>query len=158
MSIRDVEQLKLSVRAKNALIRSGVTSIEGILGLSQDQLSAIRNIGPKTVQEVLDFQVLYEENPAAFIPKSPQNEEITAAFIPDSSRNETAAPIDPPLTMLNKAFPETIGQKILALYFTDDQGTFRTDVDVTTIKLSARALNLIKNANIDTLAELAPKE
>lgn len=51
-----IDHLPLSVRARNCLMRSGVTSIEELLSLSEEDLMRIRNMGAKTFHEILAFR------------------------------------------------------------------------------------------------------
>ena len=47
-----VEDLKLSVRARNALMRAGVRTTEQLMTLETDDLRGMRNIGEKTLYEI----------------------------------------------------------------------------------------------------------
>ncbi len=47
-----LEQLELSARSYNCLKKEGVDTVEQLLELSEDELSRIRNMGQKSVQEV----------------------------------------------------------------------------------------------------------
>lgn len=49
-----IERLGLSVRSKNALKRAGIFAIEDLVKLSKDDLCKIKNIGTKSVNEILD--------------------------------------------------------------------------------------------------------
>lgn len=51
-----IDYLPLSVRARNCLMRSGVTSLEELLSLGEEDLMRIRNMGAKTLHEILAFR------------------------------------------------------------------------------------------------------
>jgi hypothetical protein len=51
-----IDHLPLSVRARNCLKHSGVSTLEELLILSQDDLMNIRNMGVKTFNEILSFR------------------------------------------------------------------------------------------------------
>jgi serine/threonine protein kinase len=51
-----VAVLPLSVRARNALDRAGLTRAEELLGLSSNRLSAIRGVGHLVAREILEFR------------------------------------------------------------------------------------------------------
>ncbi len=50
-----LDHLPLSVRAKNCLKHAGVSSIEELLYLAEEDLMRIKNMGTKTCQEILTF-------------------------------------------------------------------------------------------------------
>ena len=47
-----IEELKLSVRARNALMRAGIRTTEQLMTLEADDLRKVRNIGEKTLYEI----------------------------------------------------------------------------------------------------------
>ncbi|TPR53657.1 DNA-directed RNA polymerase subunit alpha [Metamycoplasma neophronis] len=49
-----IEKLNLTIRSLNALRRSGYTSIDEIMKLSDEELSNIKNLGKKSVQDIID--------------------------------------------------------------------------------------------------------
>jgi DNA repair protein RadC len=51
-----IDRLPLSVRARNCLMRSGITSLEELLSLGEEDLMRIRNMGAKTFHEILAFR------------------------------------------------------------------------------------------------------
>ena len=51
-----LSQLGLSTRAYNSLMRKGITNLNMLLGMSATDISDIRNIGPNTVDEILQVQ------------------------------------------------------------------------------------------------------
>lgn len=49
-----IEELDLSVRSYNCLLRAGITDLEKLKKLSADDLMRVRNLGKKSMQEVLE--------------------------------------------------------------------------------------------------------
>ncbi|MBI3231603.1 MAG: DNA-directed RNA polymerase subunit alpha [Candidatus Doudnabacteria bacterium] len=45
----------LSTRAKNALIKNGIVTLEALRALSNEQIGAIEGLGKKTISEILEF-------------------------------------------------------------------------------------------------------
>lgn len=50
-----IKDLRLSVRAKNSLIRSGYSMASQLVGVSYKELMNTQNIGPKTAEEILAY-------------------------------------------------------------------------------------------------------
>ena len=48
----DIDFLRFSVRTRNSLKRSGISSITKLVSLSYEQLSETKNIGPKAIDEI----------------------------------------------------------------------------------------------------------
>ena len=48
-----IEELDLSVRAFNCLKRAGVNTVGDLIGKSQDEMMKVRNLGKKSLEEVL---------------------------------------------------------------------------------------------------------
>ncbi len=48
-----LDELNLSNRAKNALIKTGITTVEGLKALSNDEINNIQGLGKKTITEIL---------------------------------------------------------------------------------------------------------
>jgi len=48
-----IEELELSVRAYNSLKRAGINSVNELLGKNEDEMAKIRNLGRKSLEEVL---------------------------------------------------------------------------------------------------------
>jgi DNA-directed RNA polymerase subunit alpha len=51
----EIEASALSTRAKNALVKNGITTMEGLKAQSTDQISNLSGLGDKTIKEILDF-------------------------------------------------------------------------------------------------------
>ena len=56
-----IEALPLSPRARNALDRAGFLTARDLLGLADNRLSAIRGIGRRVAEEILDFKNRWKE-------------------------------------------------------------------------------------------------
>jgi DNA-directed RNA polymerase alpha subunit len=53
-SVVDLSSLDLSVRAHNALKRAGIDTLETLVGMNEDEILSIRNVGRKTLAEILE--------------------------------------------------------------------------------------------------------
>ena len=51
----DIEATTLSTRAKNALAKSGITSLTILQNLSSEEISNFEGLGDKTIKEILEF-------------------------------------------------------------------------------------------------------
>ena len=49
-----IDDLELSVRAYNCLKRAGITSVQDLIDKSEDEMMKIRNLGRKSLKEVID--------------------------------------------------------------------------------------------------------
>lgn len=56
-----VEKLGLSVRSYNCLRRAGIFFLSQLMSLKENDLTEMRNMGAKSVAEVLDFQQKIKE-------------------------------------------------------------------------------------------------
>lgn len=52
----DISQLPLSVRSRNALEKSGILKLEELMSLTELDLECIRNLGKKSIQEIVQLQ------------------------------------------------------------------------------------------------------
>ena len=50
-----IDELGLSARSRNALHRMGVHSVGDLLGYTEETLSAGKNLGKKSVEEILEL-------------------------------------------------------------------------------------------------------
>jgi DNA-directed RNA polymerase alpha subunit len=48
-----LDELQLSNRAKNALVKNGIVTVEGLRSLSTDDINNIAGLGKKTISEIL---------------------------------------------------------------------------------------------------------
>ena len=68
-----IEELSLSIRTYNCLVRAGIYTVEALLAMSLDEVATIRNIGPKSLAEIQEkLQVYLSANPtlATKVPKT----------------------------------------------------------------------------------------
>ena len=49
-----VEDLELSARALNCLVRAEIKTLDDLVNLTEDELSNIKNLGKKSLKEILD--------------------------------------------------------------------------------------------------------
>lgn len=64
-----INELGLSVRAVNALTRAGVSTLEDLLKCDEESLFALRNLGVKTVNEILDVKKHFMPGAETELPK-----------------------------------------------------------------------------------------
>ena len=76
-----IEQLGLSVRSTNALHRKSIQTAGQMMELSEEELFAIRNLGQKSVSEIL--QKIEELKSGAFSFRSLEQKEINDAETED---------------------------------------------------------------------------
>lgn len=55
MPENEITMSTLSTRAKNALIKNHITSIEDLKKLSSEEIENIEGLGKKTITEILEF-------------------------------------------------------------------------------------------------------
>lgn len=90
-----IEALPLSVRARNALDRAGVTRAEGLLRLAENQLSAIPGVGRAVQTEILELRrrwqalrPIVEPPPIPFFPGyAGDNLSVGASTLDDATRD-----------------------------------------------------------------------
>ena len=49
-----IDKLNLTIRSLNALRRAGFNNVDEIMKLSDEELSNIKNLGKKSVQDIID--------------------------------------------------------------------------------------------------------
>ena len=80
-----IDDIGLSVRSANALHRTGVHTVGDLLGYTEDTLSNIRNMGRKSIDEVLLKIDEYRKYDAeGGIPETDGNEVLTPPELPES--------------------------------------------------------------------------
>ncbi|QJG67122.1 DNA-directed RNA polymerase subunit alpha [Mycoplasma phocoenae] len=62
MRSMDIEKLELSVRSINALHRAGYRKVEDLLSLTEEEFSNIKNLGKKSVDDIMNKILLFKEN------------------------------------------------------------------------------------------------
>jgi len=58
-----IQQLRLSIRSQNALLRAGIRTIEQLTDISEDKLIAIRNLGVRSLTEIQQALEQYSTDP-----------------------------------------------------------------------------------------------
>ena len=51
-----IEELDLSVRSFNCLKRAGINTVEDLINKSEDDMMKVRNLGKKSLEEVVEKQ------------------------------------------------------------------------------------------------------
>lgn len=112
-----IVETDLSVRAKNGLKRAGIQFVSQLVGLSTDDLMGIRNMGAKSVDEVLDFiskiKITYEkpiDNQEHITSTSDCNEmvkEFTEAY------GQTDTVWSRELLTIKAQYPEAFGETLI---------------------------------------------
>ena len=51
---RTIEELDLSVRSFNCLKRAGINTVEDLVNKSEDEMMKVRNLGRKSLEEVIE--------------------------------------------------------------------------------------------------------
>lgn len=97
-----IDSFDFSVRARNCLLRSGITTVAQLVLLTREDLMNIRNMGQKTVEEILGFIELIKDS-----------DEFKALSVNDDNNSATTEISD-----------EIIRKKILALYNEDNFAGF----------------------------------
>lgn len=62
-----IEQIQMSVRSYNALKKHGITTIDNLINITEADLMGIRNLGAKSVQEILMLQQRIKSGENLFI-------------------------------------------------------------------------------------------
>jgi hypothetical protein len=77
---KSIDTLDLSVRARNALLRSGYKIIADLLFLKPEEIISIRNVGKRTVDEILSMQhkLLYDSDFTQEATRQKELEEVQA--------------------------------------------------------------------------------
>jgi DNA-directed RNA polymerase subunit alpha len=51
----EIQRSSLSTRAKNALVKNGITTLAALQAQTSEQISGLRGLGDKTIKEILEF-------------------------------------------------------------------------------------------------------
>jgi DNA-directed RNA polymerase alpha subunit len=51
----EIQASALSTRAKNALVKNGITTLAKLQGLGSEDISNLSGLGDKTIKEILEF-------------------------------------------------------------------------------------------------------
>jgi DNA-directed RNA polymerase alpha subunit len=55
MAENEITSSTLSTRAKNALVKNGITTMAALQALSDEQVGKLSGLGEKTIKEILEF-------------------------------------------------------------------------------------------------------
>lgn len=140
-----INKLGFSTRTTNALSKAGVYTLEHMLKLSEDDLNGIKNMGKKSVNEVLAFQLSYSEKGmlGVNILHSDSNDEFTVLPINLSEQ-----------LVINKAHPDTLNREIDTIRYLFN-GNFKQDVEVSEIGFKTGTTNALLNAGFTTINQVA---
>lgn len=140
-----IDLLGLSVRTSNCLKRANIFFVSELMELTEAEMTSFKNMGAKSIQELLDLQSRIREYPNF------DTWDIKHATLEVKNRDIN---INEEL-MINKAFPESIGRKITSIVFTDEHGRICQDIiEIGRFALSLRTSNCLNRNNILSLQEL----
>lgn len=140
-----IDRLEFSKRTSNCLKKTGIFFLNQVMELTIDQMSSIRNMGAKSIQEVLDFQERMKQSDGREL----------YSFDIETERNEEDKKNAGPVLMIHKAFPHFYGKTIIDIAFKDQNGLIFSDRPVSEIEFSVRTGNGLRNNNVNSVKELA---
>ena len=120
-----VDELGLSVRSTNALRNNGILKLSQLFELTEEKLFSMRNLGAKSVREILAAKTFYSEQFGI--------SDGTA----DIAIPEPAAP----------SVPETVS-------FLNDEGVFCEDIPIDALGLSVRSYNCLRRGGYEYASQL----
>ena len=141
-----IDLLGLSVRSYNCLKRANISFVDQMMSLSEEDLQGIRNMGRKSVQEILEVQ-----------DKVRSGEIDLNNHCNDGDEGVTIVNVGP-LRMIEKAFPSLIGKKIGEIVFKNNLGIWNHDYDIEELGFSVRTVNCLKRAALYNISEVAMYE
>ena len=125
----DIELIGLSARSYNCLKRKNISSVGQMMSLSEEDLHSIRNMGQKSIEEILDVQGKIKKG------------RINLIADWDIDVDKTDLDNKTPSTMLEKANPSLIGEKVSAIYYKDRFGILQNDCLLEELGLTHRTTN-----------------
>ena len=120
-----IEELHLSVRAVNALKHGGVSTLDELKRMSEDEIARLRNIGVRTTEEIISF--LQSTSP-----------EENSHGEPGAANDQKKAPID---------MPRRLGDGLAV-------GDEFRELPICSLPLSKRAVNALTRGGAATLGSL----
>ena len=137
-----IEELGLSVRTSNCLRKSDIFFLSQIMILTEADMKQIRNMGAKSINEVLDLQVAMKAKFGDTI------EEIKSiADVGDAGLEESL--------LINKSFPQLRGKKIINVLFKRENEMIEADIPVIELGLSNRTTNALLAKGYDSIKKVA---
>ena len=76
-----IEQIPLSVRSYNALKNHGIENVENLMALTEVELKNIRNLGAKSIQEIVLLQQRIKSGDHVFIRSSDKNTTLKSQLV-----------------------------------------------------------------------------
>lgn len=124
----DISVLPLSVRSINCMRRNGIHTLGAMLDYPKDQWIEIRNMGSKSVEEILSWITVLTEG--------------TQDFCLVSYRKE-------------KSEPKKEKSAVKAVAFRDENGILVKDIPISALPLSVRATHVLTDNHIQFASQLA---
>lgn len=138
-----VERLGLSVRTSNCLQRAKISYLSQLMTLKEEEMKTFRNMGAKSIQEVLDLQ-------KSIISQYGNNLEYENEML---FVENILLPED--VMLIHKAFPECAGQSFEGIMYRDSDDILRKDVPIERLHLSVRTTNALLSAGYDSINKVA---
>jgi hypothetical protein len=120
-----VENLKLSKRSVNGLLRNGIETMDQLLELDEKHLYTLSSLGKKSVSELMNMIELYQYDPSLFM----ESFMIRDLKSPASKKS---------MSVLNDIFPETQTAISYDLFFINSHHMYVTDLPLNECKMNAR--------------------
>lgn len=137
-----IEKLGLSVRTSNCLRRSKVFFLSQIMLLTEADLKQIRNMGEKSIEEVLDLQNKM---------RTKMGDDIE--YIEAIAEDIDIVPGD--VLLIHKSFPQIIGKQIIEVLFKVDNEMGEVDIPISELGLSVRTTNALLANGYDSIKKVA---
>ncbi|WP_029066898.1 DNA-directed RNA polymerase subunit alpha C-terminal domain-containing protein [Lachnobacterium bovis] len=134
-----IDKFGFSTRTRNSLYRGKIDTLDKIMMLSEDDLFHIRNMGAKSVSEVLDFQKQY-------IDKTWELKEDEVLLTDIDVKNPM---------FIQSAFPESLGREIECIEYRNPMGEYYPDLRVDVLGFSNRTENALLKAGYTTINQVA---
>ena len=145
-SSTSLEVLNLSIRSYNALKRGGIKTVEQLARMSEQEIWDVWNIGIKSLIEIEGkLRIYLAEHPLPSRPATPEEKlDPLLAAKPASPAKESQSP--PPPSLL-------ADQKILDCV--EEKGIPLDEISIERLALTGTLGDLLREANIETICELA---
>ncbi len=131
------DQFDISQRTKNALMRSGIDTVEKIMSISANDLYQIRNMGKKSVEEVLHLQNMIKDE-----------------FVGLQVQDDCSVKIQEKSLLLERMFPY-FEHSCFTVMFRDQYENVVSDINIDSVNFSVRTYNALSEAGYSTVKEIA---